>query len=361
MPESEAASAHPVGRVEFGVVNYNGGDALLGCVRSILSQEGPECAVRVFDNASGDGSVAALEAAYPEVEVIRSERNVGYPAALNRLQARMDAPVVVLSNMDLEFEPGWASAVVAALESDPDVGAVSTLVLEATDPPVVNSVGVRFFGDLHAQNAGSGEPYRPEAVARARQGAFGAYGAVMAFRRDAVAGLEFDEDYFLFFEETDFFLRFHLLGGRTGFVEGAVARHQRSLSTRRYSPLKLYYGERNRLTTVFKLLPAWYWPISAVHTVRRLVALARGVKALPDREVDAAGAAGADGDGPPPQMPPAGLIIRTLLRAWGAALIRLPRTLRKRRAFWARAEARPRDALALIRFYGLPSSELRLR
>lgn len=338
--------------IEFGIVNYNGGSSLVECVRSIVAQEGPACRVIVFDNASADGSVDAVEATFPAVEVIRSQRNVGYAGALNRLLSRMTAPVVVLCNMDVAFDPGWGRAVEAALEADPAADAVSTLVVETTDPPVINSVGVRFFGDLHAQNAGSGEPYSAAAVADHRARAFGSYGAVMCFRRDAAADLAFDESYFLFFEETDFFLRFHLLGRRTVFADGAIARHERSLSTQRYSPLKLYYGERNRLTTVFKLLPVWYWPIAFGHTLRRLLTLARGLRGPSEAR------RGREGDR---VMPSGAVIVWTLLRAWGAALLRLPGTLRKRRAFWSAAPGGPSDALALLREYELPASDLRLR
>lgn len=341
--------------VEFGIVNYNGGAALAECVRSILSQDGPECRVRVFDNASTDGSAAAVKGLFPQVEVERSDRNLGYAGALNRLVAGMEASIVVLCNMDLEFDPGWAAAVVAALEADAAADAVSTVVVEATDPPVVNSVGVRFFADLHAQNVGSGERYTSAVVERGREGAFGSYGAVMCFRRAALEDITFDTDYFLFFEETDFFLRFHLLGRRTVFAEGAVARHQRSLSTRRYSPLKLYYGERNRLTTVFKLLPVWYWPLSFFHTIRRLAKLAAMGGA--DGVGSADGAALERKAG----MPSRTTIILTLLRAWGGALVRLPATARKRRRFWRSTAGTPRDALALMRAYELPLSDLRLR
>ena len=357
-------------RVDFGVVNYNGGTAVVECVRSILEQEGPECRVHVFDNASTDGSAAAVREAFAGVRVVESGRNLGYAGALNRLLAVMDAPVVVLCNMDLTFDAGWAEAVVEALEAAPEAGAVSTLVLESTDPPVVNSLGVRFFADLHAQNVGSGTPYDPDAPPGAGgsgvAAGFGAYGAVMCFRREAVAELDFDEDYFLFFEETDFFLRYHLSGGRTTFAPNAVARHRRSLSTRRYSPLKLYYGERNRLTTVFKLLPVWYWPIAAFQTLRRMLVLGRSIRTGHERPEESAASeatpgqrseAGATGAA----MPSTAMIVWTLARAWTGAVTRLPGTLRKRRRFWKGAPATPADALAVVRRYALPASELRLR
>lgn len=356
------------GRMDFGVVNYNGGEALLACVRSILDQEGPECRVWVFDNASTDGSADAVAAELPEVEVVHWAANLGYAGALNRLLERMTAEVVVLCNMDLEFDGGWARAVADALAAEPAADAVSTLVVETTDPPVLNSMGARFYADLHAQNVGSGQPYRPDVVARGRERAFASYGAVMCFRRAAVSDLRFDDDYFLFFEETDFFLRFHLLGRRTVFADGAVARHERSLSTRRYSTLKLYYGERNRQTTVFKLLPVWYWPVAFGHTLRRYGSLAwrlwRGGSGAGAGSAKGAPAAGREHQPAAedrPRLPPVPTILWTLVRAWGAALLRLPWTLGKRRRFWRRAPTTPGDALALVRAYRLETSELSLR
>jgi GT2 family glycosyltransferase len=334
-------------KVDFGVVNYNGGQEVLQCVESILAQDAVDARVWVLDNASTDESARAVEERFPSVQVVRSARNLGYAGALNRLAERMDGDVLVLCNMDLRFVPSWAGTVVAALDAQPAVDAVASVVVEMTEPPVLNSLGVRFYPDLHAQNDGSGEPYEPERVEQQSREAFGAYGAVMCFRRQALEDIRFDESYFLFFEETDFFLRFHLLGRRTVLVPGALVYHQRSHSTRRYSTLKLYYGERNRLTTVFKLLPVWYWPVSLWHSVGRYLRLARTV----DRAAPAQGGA----------MPPKHVIVRTILKAWSAAVLRLPSTLRARRRFWKRAPARPRQVLALIRQYRLPASRLTIR
>ncbi len=49
----------------FGIVNYNGGEALLKCIASILALSGPPAAVIVFDNASADGSAEAVEREFP--------------------------------------------------------------------------------------------------------------------------------------------------------------------------------------------------------------------------------------------------------------------------------------------------------
>lgn len=330
---------------DFGIVNYNGGEALRECIASILALEGAPVRVLVFDNASGDGSPDEAENRFPEITVLRSERNLGYAGALNRMLAAMSGEVAVLCNMDLRFDPGWLPAVAAALGQDPAAAGVASLVLEMTDPPVVNSAGVRFYPDMHPQNVGSGSPFRAGTYAPAEVPA--GYGAVMCFRRAAIRELLFEEDYFLFFEETDFFLRLALLGRRILFVPGAIVRHHRSLTTRRYSPLKLYYGERNRVSTVFKLLPVWYWPVAFGYSVRRFAKL-RG-------QVPAGVQAGSGA------APGAATITWTILRAWSGAVRRLPTTLRKRKAFWRTTPRNPRDALSLLRAHRLPESELSVR
>lgn len=331
---------------DFGIVNYNGGAALLECVASILRLDGPPAGVTIFDNASTDGSPDEAAKRFPAVTVMRSDQNLGYAGALNRMLRAMTADVVVLCNMDLQFDPAWTRVVSDALRQNPDVDSLASLVVELTEPPVVNSAGIRFYPDLHPQNVGSGVLYEPGVLTG--HDVVSAYGAVMCFRRSAVQDIDFDEDYFLFFEETDFFLRFTLLGHRIRFVPDAVVYHHRSLTTRRYSPLKLYYGERNRLTTVFKLLPAWYWPLTFVYSIRRLNAL-RGQS---PRDVGAGAAT---------EFPHPLAIIWTIGRAWLHAVARLPSTLRKRSAFWRTTRAGPVDTLRLIRRHRLDDSELRLR
>lgn len=330
---------------DFGIVNYNGGAALLGCIASIRALRGAPTRIFVFDNASADGSADEAERRFPEVVVIRSGANLGYAGALNRMLREMTAEVVVFCNMDLEFDPGWLPAAATALREHPEAAGIASLVLETTDPPVVNSAGIRFYPDLHPQNVGSGEPYRPGSFAGAEVPS--AYGAVMCFRRESIRDLRFDEDYFLFFEETDFYLRLRLLGRRILFVPDAIVHHHRSLTTRRYSLLKLYYGERNRVTTLFKLLPVWYWPVAFGYTIRRLARM-RGQTA---RAKESAGGG----------LPGTGAIVRTILRAWSAAVLRLPRTWRKRSAFWRSTPATPRSALRLLREHALSDAELDVR
>ena len=58
---SEPAEDRPL--VSVVVVNYNGGDALEGCLDALVAGSGDAVEVLVVDNASSDGSAEIAEAA----------------------------------------------------------------------------------------------------------------------------------------------------------------------------------------------------------------------------------------------------------------------------------------------------------
>lgn len=236
--------------MDVGIINYNGGKALSLCVQSLLSQT-ERVRVFVFDNASTDNSIQLLKESKLDCSVIESRDNLGYAGACNGLLEKMDADIQVLCNMDLEFHPEWAKNVLDCFKRHPDVGSVASLVMEKSG--VVNAVGVLFGADLFAKNEASGLNVS-EADIREKE-VFGCYGAVMSFRKSAAfAAGKMDASFFLFFEETEWYFRHNLAGYKTIFCPEAKVFHERSMTTVRYSPRKLFYSERNRLRTAIRLL-----------------------------------------------------------------------------------------------------------
>ncbi|MDY6263983.1 MAG: glycosyltransferase family 2 protein [Fibrobacter sp.] len=238
-------------QIDVGIINYNGGLELSECVGSLLAQSVP-VRVLVFDNASTDDSIQRLREKNLDCKVIESPKNLGYAGACNGLLENMDSDIQVLCNMDLEFDPTWAENLLRCFERHPEAGSVASLVMEKSG--VVNAVGVRFGAGLFAKNEASGLDIS-EADVREKE-VFGCYGAVMSFRKSAaVAAGKMDASFFLFFEETEWYFRHNLAGFKTVFCPEAKVYHERSMTTVRYSPRKLFYSERNRLRTAVRLLP----------------------------------------------------------------------------------------------------------
>jgi GT2 family glycosyltransferase len=293
-------------------------------VKSILAQKGVEARVFICDNGSSDHSIQKINELISKLNLKDNNnlkinianidltgKNLGYAAACNRLLSQMSAPFQVLCNMDLEFAEDWAKTVLDAFERHPEAASVASLVMEKSG--VVNALGVEFMSDLFAVNEGSGEaldtlqPLHEKPV-------FGCYGAVMAFRREAAqkAG-PLEEKFFLFFEETEWYLRQNLLGLSTVLCPQAVVWHERSKTTVRYSPLKLYYGERNRIATACAYMPLSFLLAMPFRSCKRYLQMAKTLKTAKQNS-----ASNADAKPVPPISKI--VILRTLIKAWLAGL-----------------------------------------
>jgi GT2 family glycosyltransferase len=125
-------SGHPSpARVRAVVLNYNGGELTLRCIESLLATEWPADSfeVVVVDNASHDGSDAAIAARFPQVRLVASGANLGFPAnnlALDRLD---QVDFVALVNNDAFVEPNWLVPLVDTLKADPGLGAACPKIL----------------------------------------------------------------------------------------------------------------------------------------------------------------------------------------------------------------------------------------
>src|SRR5207302_1778439 len=99
---------------------------------------------------------------------------------------------------------------------------------------------------------------------------FSAYGACMLIRKEVIdkIGL-FDDDYFLYFEETDFCMRVWLSGWRIEYIPGIIIYHEGGVSTRKQGMERIYFHSfKNRICTYAKNLEVrtliWMMPVHVI-------------------------------------------------------------------------------------------------
>ncbi len=252
--------------IDFGIINYNSGDSLAKCVQSIQKMRGVQTRIFIYDNYSLDNSLDAIDKD-KSVYIEKGKKNLGYAGACNVLLQKMNSPIQVLCNMDLEFDENWGKEILTVFENHKECSSVASLVMEKSG--TVNATGIRFYPDMYAVN----ETEIPD-----QEKVFGCYGAVMTFRKEVVQKVGFLEDsYFLFFEETEWYLRHCLLDLSTIFCPKAIVWHERSKTTIRYSPLKLFYGERNRIRTAFHYLPPAYLLKLLFYSLKRYLVMQKQI------------------------------------------------------------------------------------
>ncbi len=226
------------------VVNWNGGELNLACLRSLVGEGlAPERVVFV-DNASGDGSLSLVRDEFPGLQVIANERNLGFGEAANqgaRLALERGASGVFYVNNDLTLEPGCLGTLSAYLRSHPEVGAVGPRVLMAEDPTRVWCAGGRLD---HRQNLstliGFGKPDGPKF--RSSRPVDYLAGCALLVRREVLAAVGgFDAEYFAYMEDVDLCLQIRRAGHEVHLVGEAAALHRSSSSTGGgYNPRRKY-------------------------------------------------------------------------------------------------------------------------
>ena len=259
---------------------------LVECLAALAVQTRTDFEVIIVDN-SGKGLVRGGAAGQTGATVIEPGRNVGFGAAINLGFQKSRAPYVAALNDDAAPRPEWLEALLAAGENWCDAGMFASQVRFYGEEQL-DSAGMLIAADGSSKQRGHlfpvGEFDREDEVLLPS-------GSAALYRRamlDAI-GL-FDEDFFLYCEDTDLGLRARWAGWKCIYVPAAVVDHHYSHSAGRASKLKAYYVERNRLFVVAKNFPArmlWRVPFATLGRYwwhMRSIALGRGTAAQFRRE-----------------------------------------------------------------------------
>jgi GT2 family glycosyltransferase len=243
------------------VLSWNGREDTLACLRSLQAALDDDTAVVVVDNASDDGSAAAVREQFPDVDVVENERNLGFSGGNNvgiRHALEHGARWVVLVNNDAVLAPDAIVALRATARARPKAGILAGKLFFDEPRERIWFAGQRFWPAIGY----SGRPRgygRPDAPRYRRPGRTDrAAGAFMAVSREAIEAVGvLDDALFAYVEDVDWSLRARAAGFDVLFVPAAVARHRVSASTggERASTHALYYGVRNTIAVCERHLP----------------------------------------------------------------------------------------------------------
>jgi GT2 family glycosyltransferase len=238
------------------VLTYNSRTVIDACLKSLLASQ-PKLPVIVADNASSDDIGAYVHTNYPEVEFIQNGANLGYAGGYNRIMRLLQkrgVEYMAFINPDLTVDPRCLHELASYLIKHAKTAiAAPKIYLGGSD--TIYYAGADMNWDTGwSQHTGVGEPdtgqydqIRPTDRAN---------GACMMTRLSATDQAGYlDEEYFLYFEETDWCVRLQRAGYRTVYVPAAKAWHfTGTSSTGDNRPLQEYYMFRNQLLFMRKNL-----------------------------------------------------------------------------------------------------------
>ena len=223
------------------IVAYRSAEKLETCLRSV-ARHVPHHQVHVWDNSGPDyPQVRRLAEAMPDVHWYLGSENIGFAAAVNRLAAAVPGDDVLLLNPDAELVGPLTSTLDALRE--PQVAAAAPMI----QPETVNSARASRFSResrpwdvAHRKLTLLNALCSAAGMAERLRGTFASHlygsqptdvdgyltGACLIIRRDAWDSVgPFDEEFFLYGEESDWQRRAISAGWRVQLQDEASVRH----------------------------------------------------------------------------------------------------------------------------------------
>jgi GT2 family glycosyltransferase len=252
-------AVRPADRVPYVValvLNWNGTEDTIECLRSLRTTDWGRFTTLVVDNGSDDDLGQALQkAGLGWATLIRNDRNLGFAGGMNagiRQAVELEADYVLLLNNDTVVDPSMVRRLVEAALAQPRVGMVSPLEFFRDAPAVVAAAGRR----MNLRRAYQGPPLH---MGELDDGQFGGVeeidvssGTAMLVPTAVVreVGL-LDEDLYLYVEDVDWSMRIREAGLRIYVAYDARVWHGvASSSGGEDSPDVTYYHVRNSLVVV---------------------------------------------------------------------------------------------------------------
>jgi hypothetical protein len=259
------------------VVNWNRRELTLRCLESLRATQYTPLDILVVDNASSDGSVAAIRAQFPGVTIIENDENLGFADGNNgglRWALEREYRFMLLLNNDAVASPELVPALSAFMRGNPDAAAVGPAIHYLSDPNVIWSAGGwidrrrgRVTNDF-ADGPIESLPAKPFPVDHLS-------GCCMLLRATAIerAGL-LDPRFFMYFEETEWCVRLTRDGATLWVLPEAHLWHDVQPGQHIASRSVAYYMTRNRLLFLKATRAPWTaWVYTLASQARTVVAL----------------------------------------------------------------------------------------
>jgi GT2 family glycosyltransferase len=233
------------------VLNWNGSRDTIRCLNALARVDYANLHIILVDNGSTNDSVEQIRHAHPDLLLLENGKNLGFaggnnPGILYALQ--QNAAFVWLLNNDTEPEPGALEPLVRKAQSDPQIGAVGSILLDPERGSVLAWGGGRVNRWIgHVRHADSPRDDRWFDYITA---------ASMLVPRTAFeqVGL-LDERYFLYWEDTEFGFRLRKNGWKLAVASESRVIHKENGSTAENRAVRTRYSTESAMRFLSEYSP----------------------------------------------------------------------------------------------------------
>ena len=238
-------ATNPAPLVTVVILNWNGLSDTLECIASVKDLDYPDIRIVVVDNGSTDGSPALILRKYPDVTLLRNEKNIGFTGGSNMGIAKaleMGADYVWLLNNDTVAEKGALKELMKGISESPEIGLASPFIHFYDVPGEVQFCGSYIdWKRKRIVKLEEGEPFPPGTVN------VSLWGTALLIRREVLEKVgPLNDKYFAYHEDEEYCMRAARGGYRCVVVPGARIFHKNSRSTgSNDAPMQVFLRSRN--------------------------------------------------------------------------------------------------------------------
>ena len=234
------------------VLNYEAWHDTAACLAALRNSSHRRQWITVVDNGSISRPTESEQAALSGTTYVETGENLGYAGGNNvgiRLALERGADFVLIVNPDLRVQRDTIARLVDAMSLHPEAGILGPRIVNGGSSPSTvwfNGADVdRMTGSTRVRDLGAAEA---ELTNHRTVPTDYVTGACMLVRREVFEDVGMiPEQYFLYFEETDFNLRARDAGWLTKLVGSAKAAHYKESAGRLPAPHYVYYFVRGRI------------------------------------------------------------------------------------------------------------------
>jgi len=245
------------------ILNYNGIDDTITCLKSLLKTDYPDFEILVLDNGSTSNEAKIIQRSInsKKLKVFKIGQNLGFTGGNNWLVRRVKSKYFVLLNNDTIVDKFWLKRLVGFAQRKKDGAVFQPKIKLSYDQKRFDYAGacggyIDYFGYpftrgriFESREIDRGQYDNPARI-------FWASGAVMLIKKSILEDEDylFDDDFFNYMEEIDFCWRLMNKGYKIYSVPQSVVYHKVAGSAGKNLLKKRFWEHRNNVLLMLKNL-----------------------------------------------------------------------------------------------------------
>ena len=247
------------------ILNFNGWPDTLECLASLSKVNYDNFEVILIDNGSKENFQFPISNFQKfKIQAIYNRKNLGFAGGNNqgiKLALERGADYVLLLNNDTTGEPDFLTKLIKAGEQNNKYGILGPIIYDYNEPSKIQFAGGKInWSKTKGEHIVDGKnPPQPSLKGGSNSPPLGGVrgdltetdyitGCCLLIKKEVIEKIGLmSEDYFLYYEDTDWNLRAQKAGWQCGVVPSAKVYHKASRSAQEFSYPYIYYHSRNGL------------------------------------------------------------------------------------------------------------------